>query len=385
MDEILKQILITQAGKIDILLIGKSIIEIVIFIVILRLVNTGLKLSFEKAIERIKDTETRKHYHTLEHVGLYLINAIVILFFATNILENFGINMKPILATAGVLGVAVGFGGKKFVEDLFTGLSIILTGQLRVGDYVTVNNSTGTVEKITLTMIVIRAYNGDVHFMRNGQIDTVINQTKNFSYPLFRIGVAYKTNITHVIEVLKDLGREIKENPEAAIVLYQTASVLNPESEDCHIAMGDLFFSQEDYESAIKAYCDAIKINPENARAYGKCGMALWENDFLEEAIVAYNKAINLDPEYAIAYNNLGVIYLDGIGNVKEAARLFEKSIKINPLYTLANFNMARAYQAMGDLTDAAEYFQKSLDLNKTSHELDEEDIITRLHKLFEV
>ena len=113
--------------------------------------------------------------------------------------------------------------------------------------------------------------------------------------------------------------------------------------------------------------------------------MALWENDFLEEAIVAYNKAINLDPEYAIAYNNLGVIYLDGIGNVKEAARLFEKSIKINPLYTLANFNMARAYQAMGDLTDAAEYFQKSLDLNKTSHELDEEDIITRLHKLFEV
>lgn len=214
MDEILKQILITQAGKIDILLIGKSIIEIVIFIVILRLVNTGLKLSFEKAIERIKDTETRKHYHTLEHLGLYLINAIVILFFATNILENFGINMKPILATAGVLGVAVGFGGKKFVEDLFTGLSIILTGQLRVGDYVTVNNSTGTVEKITLTMIVIRAYNGDVHFMRNGQIDTVINQTKNFSYPLFRIGVAYKTNITHVIEVLKDLGREIKENPD---------------------------------------------------------------------------------------------------------------------------------------------------------------------------
>ena len=188
-----------------------------------------------------------------------------------------------------------------------------------------------------------------------------------------------------VCQALGSVYLEIKENPEAAIVLYQTASVLNPESEDCHIAMGDLFFSQEDYESAIKAYCDAIKINPENARAYGKCGMALWENDFLEEAIVAYNKAINLDPEYAIAYNNLGVIYLDGIGNVKEAARLFEKSIKINPLYTLANFNMARAYQAMGDLTDAAEYFQKSLDLNKTSHELDEEDIITRLHKLFEV
>lgn len=214
MNDILKQILMTQVGKIDILLICKSLMEIVIFIIILRLVNKGLKLSFEKAIERIKDIETRKHYHTIRQIGLYLINAIVILFFTTNILENFGINMKPILATAGILGVAVGFGGKKLVEDLFTGLSIILTGQLRVGDYVTVNNSTGTVEKVTLTMIVIRAANGDVHFLRNGQIDTVINQTKNFSFPIFRIGVAYKTNITHVLEVLKDLGKEIKENPE---------------------------------------------------------------------------------------------------------------------------------------------------------------------------
>lgn len=213
MDEIIKQIIINQAAKIDILLIVKTIIEIIVFLIILRLVNKGLMLSFDKLIERIKDTETRKHYHTLRHLGLYIINAIVILFFATNILENFGINMKPILATAGVLGVAVGFGAKKIVEDLFTGLSIILTGQLRVGDYVTVNNSTGTVEKITLTMIVIRAYNGDVHFMRNGQIDTVINQTKNFSFPLFKIGVAYKTNITHALEVLKDLGRELKEDP----------------------------------------------------------------------------------------------------------------------------------------------------------------------------
>ena len=188
-----------------------------------------------------------------------------------------------------------------------------------------------------------------------------------------------------VCQALGSVYLEIKNNPEAAIVLYQTASVLNPESADCHISIGDLFFSQEDYENAIKAYCDAIKIDPENAKAYGKCGMALWENDFLEEAIVAYNKAITIDPEYAIAYNNLGVIYLDGIGNVKEAARLFEKSIEINPSYTLANFNLARAYQAMDDLTEAAEYYQKALNLNKTSHDIDEEDIMTRLHKLFEV
>ena len=173
-----------------------------------------MHLFFEKLINKIEDSELRKHYQTLRQLGVYVIDAIIILFFATNILESLGINMKPILATAGVLGVAVGFGGKKFVEDLFTGLSIILTGQLRVGDYVTVNNSTGTVEKITLTMIVIRAFNGDVHYLRNGQIDTIVNQTKDFSYPLFNLGVAYKTDVSHVMRVLNEIGAELKEMPE---------------------------------------------------------------------------------------------------------------------------------------------------------------------------
>ncbi len=214
MDEIIKQLISHHTSKIDLFLVAKSIFEFIIFIIILRLVNKGLYLFFDKLISKIQDNETRKHYYTLRQLGVYIVDAIVILFFVTNILENFGINMKPILATAGVLGVAVGFGAKKIVEDIFTGLSIILTGQIRVGDYVTINDSTGTVEKFTLTMIIIRTFNGDVHYMRNGQIDTIINQTKDFSYPLFNVSVAYKTDVTHVMHVLKELGKEIRENPE---------------------------------------------------------------------------------------------------------------------------------------------------------------------------
>lgn len=214
MEEIVKQILINHTDKIDLFLIMKTVIEIIVFIVLLKFANKGLHLFFEKLINKMADRELKKQYQTLRQLGIYLIDAIIILFFATNILENFGVNMKPILATAGVLGVAVGFGGKKLVEDVFTGLSIILTGQLRVGDYVTVNNSTGTVEKITLTMIVIRSFNGDVHYLRNGQIDTIVNQTKDFSYPLFNLGVAYKTDVAHVMRVVRELGTELRQNPE---------------------------------------------------------------------------------------------------------------------------------------------------------------------------
>ena len=208
----IKQILLNQADKIDIMLVGKTIIEIIVFIFILKIVNKTFHVFIEKILERISDNETKKMYMTLRQLGIYIIDAIIILFFTTNILGNFGIDMKPILATAGVLGVAVGFGAKKFVEDVITGLTIILSGQLRVGDYVTVNKSTGFVEKITLNMVVIRAFNGDVHYLRNGQIETVINQTKNFSYPLFNVGVAYKSDVSHVMQILKDLGKELRQN-----------------------------------------------------------------------------------------------------------------------------------------------------------------------------
>ena len=193
----------------------------------------------------------------------------------------------------------------------------------------------------------------------------------------------YWTSI--VCQALGSVYLEIKHNYEAAIVLYQTASVLNPDSEESQIAIGDTYFSIDEFDNAIKAYCDAIKINPENAKAYCKCGMALWEKDYTEEAIVAYHKAIALNPEYAIAYNNLGVIYLDDIGNVNEAADLFSKAINCNENYTLAFFNLGRCYALLGENTKAAKFFQKSLDLNSVSRDLDDDDIKFRLHKLFEV
>lgn len=214
MEQIIQDMIIKHAEKIDFFLIGKTILEIVIFYFVMKFVNKTLHVFFNKLLDKVTDNESKKNYYTLRQLGIYVIDAIIILFFVTNILANFGIDTKAILATAGVLGVAVGFGGKKIVEDVFTGLSIILTGQLRVGDYVTVNSSTGTVEKLTLTMCVIRAFNGDVHYLRNGQIDTVINQTKDFSYPLFNLGVAYKTDVTHVVRVLKELGKELKESQE---------------------------------------------------------------------------------------------------------------------------------------------------------------------------
>lgn len=109
------------------------------------------------------------------------------------------------------------------------------------------------------------------------------------------------------------------------------------------------------------------------------------EKDYLEEALVSFHKAIDLNPENEYAQNNLGILYLDGLGDAEEALEYFETAIELNPSYTLAYFNAARASQAMGFINDAANYYQMSIDLNKITQDLDEDDIRTRLHRLFDI
>ena len=188
-----------------------------------------------------------------------------------------------------------------------------------------------------------------------------------------------------VCQALGSIYAESKGNIEAAVATYQAGIILSPDNYDLYIALGDTHMAEYDLDKAIKAYCDAILVDPENYRAYSKAGIALYEKDYVEEALVAYHKAIELNPENAYAQNNLGILYLDGLYDAEEALEYFEEAISLDPNYTLAYFNAGRASQEMGFTNDAANYYQMAIDLNKETHELDEEDIMKRLRKLFEV
>lgn len=187
-----------------------------------------------------------------------------------------------------------------------------------------------------------------------------------------------------VCQALGAIYGEIKGNIEAAVATYQAGIILDPNNYDLHIALGDIHMAEYDLDKAIRAYCDAILLNPDDYRGYSKAGTALWEKDYLEEALVAYHKSIELNPENSFAQNNLGILYLDGLGDAEEALEYFEEAIALNANYTLAYFNAGRASQMMDFTNDAANYYQMAIDLNKITNELDEEDIKSRLHKLFE-
>ena len=188
-----------------------------------------------------------------------------------------------------------------------------------------------------------------------------------------------------VAQALGTVYMEIKHNSEAAIAMYQTALVLNPDCPEIYISMGDVFLALGDNDLAIKHYCDAVKVDENCFDAYSKCAMALWNNDYLEEAIIAYNKALKINPDSAEVYNNIGVIYLDGIGNTEYALECFENAYDIDNDYTMAVFNLGRVHQELGHITLAAEFYQDALTLNETSHDIDEAEIRERIYSLFRV
>lgn len=186
-----------------------------------------------------------------------------------------------------------------------------------------------------------------------------------------------------VCHALGAVYAEIKGNFEAAEATYQAGLVLDPTNLELLLSLGDLLMVKGDLDKAIRTYCDGITLNPDNFLAYAKAGLALWEKDYIEEAIVSFHKSIELNPNFEISQNNLGVVYLDGMGTPKESVEYFLNAIELNPNYTLAYFNAGRAYQALGEVTRAAEYFQMALDLNKVTHELNEDDVKSRLYDLF--
>lgn len=187
-----------------------------------------------------------------------------------------------------------------------------------------------------------------------------------------------------VCHALGALYGEVKGNFEAAEATFQAGLVLDSNNYDLLLSLGDLFMAQGNLDKAIKTYCDGITMNPDNFIAYAKAGLALWEKDYVEEALVSLHKAVDLNPDFEVAHNNLGVVYLDGMGDAYEALNHFKRAIELNPNYTLAYFNAGRAYQVMEEKTASAEYYQMAYDLNQLTQELDNEDIKSRLHDLFD-
>lgn len=128
------------------------------------------------------------------------------------LLKELGVEIAPILASAGIAGLAVGFGAQNLVRDIISGFFIILENQIRVGDVAIINGTGGLVEKINFRTTVLRDLAGVVHIFPNGTISTLSNLTNEWSAYVFEVGVAYKENTDQVVEIMKGVCKNLRQD-----------------------------------------------------------------------------------------------------------------------------------------------------------------------------
>ncbi len=189
----------------------KIIIVLILMFIAIKVSGFFIRRFFNKYAKK-GDVEMQKRADTLASIFRSGVNILIIIVALLIILPEFGIQIGPILAAAGVVGVAIGFGAQHLVSDIISGIFIFLDDQIRVNDVVVIADKGGLVEKINLRMTTLRDLAGNVHFVRNGQIDVVTNMTKEYSRYVFDIGVAYRENVDEVIEVIKEVDEDLRND-----------------------------------------------------------------------------------------------------------------------------------------------------------------------------
>ncbi|MBI4184656.1 MAG: mechanosensitive ion channel [Proteobacteria bacterium] len=138
---------------------------------------------------------------------------VLVALVALIVLSELGVNIGPLLAGAGVVGLAVGFGSQKLVQDVITGAFLLFDDAVSVGDVIQAGNHSGVVEALSIRAIRLRDLAGNVHIIPFSTVDTVVNMTKDYSRYVFEVGIAYREDYDAVVEVLKGIAREMRADP----------------------------------------------------------------------------------------------------------------------------------------------------------------------------
>lgn len=211
--------LITETGR---AFIG-SVVTIFFLIVGALVIWEVASTLIERYIERIEasqtDTPRASRLTTLLPLARNALLVALSIFVVLTVFSELGVDIGPLLAGAGVIGLAIGFGAQALVKDVITGVFNLIEDTVAVGDVVGVAGTVGVVESVSVRSVKLRAYSGDHYTVPFGEITTVQNYTKEYSCYVFDVGVGYRENVDEVMAVLRELGDEFEKDPDWAPLL----------------------------------------------------------------------------------------------------------------------------------------------------------------------
>jgi len=202
---------------------GIKIVGILIALIILSQMSRWIARWMEKFVyekDPLLASEAKKRAQTLgnilRHAFLIIITFVAVLM----ILGELGIQLGPLLATAGIGALAIGFGAQSLVKDVISGFFIILENQYRIGDVIEVAGVSGLVESVSMRKTVLRDLKGKVHIIPNGEIKVVSNLSKEWSRSVLDLGISYRDDIDQIVDLLIRIGKELEsEEPYKSAIL----------------------------------------------------------------------------------------------------------------------------------------------------------------------
>jgi small conductance mechanosensitive channel len=212
----------TSGARIILIAIGAFLVLRLLYVLIARIENVILK----EGGEFTSSLETEKRLKTIGNLLRKVAFVAIFIVALMMVLKEIGMDIAPIIAGAGIIGLAIGFGAQNLVRDIISGFFIIMENQVRVGDVSVINGIGGLVEEINLRTIVLRDLEGTVHVFPNGTINTLSNKSKGWSRYVVDVGVAYKENVDQVMQVLKEVGEELFKDEQFGPLILEPLQVL---------------------------------------------------------------------------------------------------------------------------------------------------------------
>ncbi len=213
---------------------GRELVSRLVTIIVIVILALVLWEVISHAIERYLNAEGRdgktversQRVRTLLPLLRNFVMIVLAVLVTLTVLSEIGVDIGPLLAGAGIVGLAIGFGAQTLVKDVITGLFILIEDSVAVGDVVSVAGHTGLVEAMSIRSIRLRDLEGTVRRIPFSEVSSVVNMTKDFSYALLEIGVAYREDVDRVIEVIREVAEELRRDPEQAENILDEVEIL---------------------------------------------------------------------------------------------------------------------------------------------------------------
>lgn len=195
---------------------------VVAALVLLRGIRVLVPRIREHLANRQESIEDAKRIQTIMRVAHYLLSLSTIGVAALLVMGEIGISLAPILGAAGIVGIALGFGAQTLVKDYVSGFLLLIENQIRVGDMIELGGKSGIVEEVSLRFVRLRDYGGNVHFIPNGAISVITNQSLGFAFAVLDIGITYGSDIDAAMGIMRKVDEEMRADTE------QAARILGP-------------------------------------------------------------------------------------------------------------------------------------------------------------